>query len=99
MFLNSFPVSGWVRIDGGTLEYGRGCSVGERAVDDIPRGDIQNGIEKIRDDNVRVPSNPTNIGHACKLVVWVDIEHVFDSQGSTEKVPARRMNDTVRFPC
>ena len=43
-------------------------------------------------------SNPTNVGHACELVVRVYIEDIFDGQGGTEEVSTSGMNDTLRLP-
>ena len=40
----------------------------------------------------------TDVGHAGKLVVWVNIEDIFDGQGSIEDVSFGRMYDTFGFP-
>lgn len=41
--------------------------------------------------------DPANIGHACELIIWVDIKDIFDSHGSTEKITSGRVNDTFGF--
>lgn len=40
-------------------------------------------------------SDPTNISHACELVVGVDIEDVFHSQCGTKEIAASGVNDTL----
>ena len=40
-------------------------------------------------------SDPANVSHAGELVVWVDIEDVFDGQGSTEEVSSGGMDDAL----
>lgn len=39
-------------------------------------------------------SDPTNVGHACEFVVWVDVEHILDGQSSTEEIASSRVNDS-----
>lgn len=46
---------------------------------------------------VRVSRDPANIGHAGKLIIGVDIEDIFYSQGRTEQVTASRVYDTLRL--
>ena len=44
--------------------------------------------------NLRVTSDPTDIGHASELVLGVDIEDVFDGQSGSEEVTTSGMNNT-----
>jgi hypothetical protein len=44
-------------------------------------------------------SDPTDISHAGELVIWVDIENVFYSDGGAKEVSAGGMNDTLGFSC
>ena len=39
-------------------------------------------------------SNPTNVGHAREFVVWVNVEHIFESQGGTEEIASGRVHNT-----
>ena len=39
--------------------------------------------------------DPADISHAGELVLGVDIENVLEGQGSSEKVTASGMNDTL----
>ena len=43
----------------------------------------------------RVTGNPANVGHAGKLVIWVDIEDIFDGQSRAQKVSTGGVNDTL----
>jgi len=47
--------------------------------------------------NVRVTSNPANIGHAGELVLRVDIEDVLDGQGGSKKVTGSGVDNTFWF--
>jgi hypothetical protein len=80
VFLYSLPVPRRGRVDGGTLEYGGGHTVGERAVDDVG-----------------VPCDPPDIGHAGKAVVGVDVEYVFYGQRCAEEVSSCSVNDSFWF--
>ena len=42
-------------------------------------------------------SDPTDIGHAGKLVIGVNIEHIFYRQCSAEKIAASCVHDTFGF--
>ena len=44
--------------------------------------------------NLRVTSDPTDIGHAPELVLGVDIEDVLDGQSGSEEVSACGVNNT-----
>jgi hypothetical protein len=46
---------------------------------------------------LRVTSDPTDVGHAGKLVIRMDIKDVFNSKSSTEEITASRVHDTFRF--
>lgn len=48
-------------------------------------------------DDVGMACDPTNVGHAGKAVVGVNIKDVFKSDGSTKKVTRSRMNETLWF--
>jgi hypothetical protein len=39
--------------------------------------------------------NPSDIGHACKLVFRVNVEDVLDGEQSTEKVATGGVDDTL----
>ena len=47
--------------------------------------------------NVRVTSDPANIGHAGELVLGVDIKHILDGQGGSEKVTSSGVDNTFWF--
>ena len=42
-------------------------------------------------------SDPTDVSHAPELVIGVDIEDVFDSEGCTKKIPSCGVDDTLWF--
>lgn len=46
-------------------------------------------------NNICVTSDPTNVSHASKLVIWVNIEDVFDGQSGTKQVPGCGMKDSL----
>ena len=39
--------------------------------------------------------DPTDISHAGELVLGVDIENVFEGQGSSEEITSSGVNDTL----
>jgi len=45
----------------------------------------------------RMPSDPTNIGHACKPVIRVHVKDILDSECSAEQVSAGGVDDALRF--
>jgi hypothetical protein len=47
--------------------------------------------------DVRVTSDPADIGHARELVVGVNVKGVFDSHSSAKEVAAGRVYDTLGF--
>lgn len=49
--------------------------------------------------NVSMTGNPTDISHAGELVVWVNIENVFYSEGGAKEVSTSGMNDALGFSC
>lgn len=62
----------------------RGCRVDGRALE-YGRGDA---VEERAVDDVSVPGDPADIGHACELVFGVDVEYVFDGECCAEEVAA-----------
>jgi hypothetical protein len=48
-----------------------------------------------QDIDSRVTGDPSNIGHASKLVFRVNVEDVLDGEKSSEKVSTCRVNDTL----
>jgi hypothetical protein len=48
---------------------------------------------------VRVSGDPADIGGTGKLVIRVDIEDIFNSQGYAKEVPSRRMYETLGLAC
>lgn len=47
--------------------------------------------------HVRMACDPTEIGHAAKAILWMDIEDVFHSHRSTEEEAANSVHDTLGF--
>jgi len=50
-------------------------------------------------NDIGVASDPTNVSHAGKFVVRVDIENVFYSEGGAKKVSTSGMNNALWFSC
>jgi hypothetical protein len=48
-------------------------------------------------DDVSVAGNPTDVSHASKAIVIVDVEDVFDGKSSAEEVSTRGVNDALWF--
>ncbi len=48
-------------------------------------------------DNVGVPSDPSDIGHASELVGRVDVKDVLDGKKCSEKVAGGAVDDTFGF--
>jgi hypothetical protein len=44
-----------------------------------------------------VSGDPADIGHAGEPVIGVDVEDVFQGEGSTEQIAARRVHETLGF--
>lgn len=49
-------------------------------------------------DDIRVTRDPSDISHTGEFVVWVDIEDVFDSELSTQKISTGRVDYSLGFP-
>jgi hypothetical protein len=47
--------------------------------------------------NLRVTSDPTDVGHASKLVIGMDIEDVLDGKRSAKKITGSCVYDTLWF--
>lgn len=45
--------------------------------------------------NLRMTSDPSDIGHTSKLVFGVNVKDVLDCEKSTEKVSTSRVDDTL----
>ena len=52
-------------------------------------------MENIR--NLRVAGDPADVGHACKLILWMDIKDVLYSQGSSKEITGSGVDDTLWF--
>lgn len=84
------PVAGSVGVDWSRFEHGRchaaGLSVIIRQVDLLHKWAVH---------DISVTGDPSDVGHARKLVVLVDIKHVLYSQEGTEEVTSCRVDDTL----
>lgn len=47
--------------------------------------------------SLRVASDPTDVSHAREFILGVNVKDIFDSQGSSEKVPSSSMDNTLRL--
>ena len=50
--------------------------------------------EQVRGD-ARVAGDPADVSHASEAVVGVDVEYVFNGEGSAKEVPRRGVDDTL----
>jgi hypothetical protein len=49
--------------------------------------------------HVRVTCDPADVCHAGKLVIRVDVKHVFHRQGSAQKITASGMDNSFGLAC
>jgi len=75
------------------LPVTRGCGVYGRGFEHGRRDTV--GKRPIND--VGVASDPTNISHTSKIVIWMKIKDVFDRQSSTQQVSTSGVNDSLGF--
>jgi hypothetical protein len=91
---NRFPIARGSGVYGGGLEDGRGYAVGEGSVDDVSVTRMKNFYLK-KNECLRVTRDPTHISHAGELVIRMNIEYIFDGQGSTQKISSCGVNHTL----
>ena len=95
MLFNRLPIARGSGVYGRGFKDNRRNAVGEGSVDDVSvtRFDM---IEKDRNNQrLRMTRDPTDIGHAGELVIWMKIEYVFHSQSSTQKISSCGMNHAL----
>jgi hypothetical protein len=61
-----------------------GNTVGERTVDDVTGYAVRHRYTDFPRENLRMASDPTDIGHAGKSISRVDIEDKLDGQCGTK---------------
>src|ERR1700677_2078211 len=96
VFVDSLPVTRRRGVDRGRLKDGGGYAVRERTIDDITKNSSSvKGQEGKAQKDIRVSGDPTDIGHASKPVIRVEVENVFHGQGCTKQVSTCRVHDTL----
>ena len=95
--VHSLPVTRRRGVDGGRFKNGSSDAVCERTINNITRAGSLKGEKGKTQKYVRVSGDPTNIGHASKPVIRVEVEDVFYGQGCTEQVSTCRVHDALWF--
>jgi hypothetical protein len=54
-----------------------------------------NSVEEGTVDDISVAGDPTDIGHASEVVVWMDVEDVFDGYSGSKEVAAGGMDNAL----
>lgn len=93
VLVNRFPISRGSGVYGGGFEDSRSHTVGEGSVDDVSVTRMKK-LELRKSKYLRVTRDPTYISHAGELVIRMNIEYIFHSQGSTQKISCCSVNHT-----
>ena len=99
VLLDSLPVTRRRGVDRGRLKDGGRNAVCEWTINDVTRGQVRQlmGEEGEARKYVRVSGDPTNIGHASKPVIRMEVEDVFHGQGCTKQISTCRVHHTLRL--